>query len=730
MRLAVLLIAAACSLVEAPLAQAQTSFFLRVQRDNNIVSVANGATLPFTASAIGKTVTLKLTVTYQGLTSATFDSPAVVSGSTNFSLSQPTFPVTVTPGQTVTLDITYTAKSGTPDTAILDLPFVETAATTGGADRTGLISFVLSGTSPELTVSYELENDVNVIALPSGGTLSFSSTVVNGTATAQVIITNRGSGSGEVSSIAVSGSAFQPIGLPLTPATVASGTDLRFNIRYRPRQIGSDTGTMTIGIGDTLFTFNLVGSSTNSLFSYELVQDGNTTEFVPNQTLSLPDAKVGEISSVTILVHNVGTDDAVISNIASNSSNVFLLSNLPFLPLTLAPGASTSFTLNFVPTIAGQSTARLRIGPDSFDLTAKAIGPQLQYSYTNSASTVTVQAGGAVLFSPLQVGLSSSVTFTFRNAGTADATVSSISITDTKSAFAISGLPALPLSLAPDASASFTVKFTPATTGAIQVNLVVEATAFALVGFGTAPPPLPSFSFQGATSPQDPLQQPAVGLALAEPYSIAVNGTLNLTFDSDAFVSDPAVQFASGGQTASFTIPAGATQAVFPNGSTSLRFQTGSVAGTLNIRPAFATTGGFDLTPSDVSPLRIVVSAAAPHLISTQVVSKTATSFVVEATGYASTRTLSKMDFQFTAAGSDVNLSGTAFGISISGAADTWFRSSTSQTSFGGQFTISVPFTLSTSGGTVASPVDAIQSVAVTVTNDKGTSNSMTAAVR
>ena len=64
-------------------------------------------------------------------------------------------------------------------------------------------------------------------------------TLVGSTTTATVIIANQGSGAGLVNSISVTGGAFQPQSLPLTPFSVAPGTDVTFVINYVP-SAGSD----------------------------------------------------------------------------------------------------------------------------------------------------------------------------------------------------------------------------------------------------------------------------------------------------------------------------------------------------------------------------------------------------------------------------------------------------------------------------------------------------------
>ncbi len=108
-----------------------------------------------------------------------------------------------------------------------------------------------------------------------------------------------------------------------------------------------------------------------------------------------------------------------------------------------------------------------------------------------------------------------------------------------------------------------------------------------------------------------------------------------MTFNSDVFSNDPAVQFAIGGRTVIFTIAAGSTQAVFPNGSTQLGLQTGTVAGTITLTPFFVTDGGIDLTPTIPPSLNLTVGQTAPRLLSVQVAGKTSNTVPSQITGYA-----------------------------------------------------------------------------------------------
>jgi len=719
----------------APLASGQAvPFLFRVQQDNNVFAVANGASLSLGAPAIGKSASLKISATYLGLTSATFTRLPEIFGSQDFSATaqgpggSSLLGLTLKPNESVTLDVSYVAATSTRTLAQVDFPFTEAPLPPATIAQTGLILFGLVGTSPELSVSYALEADSNISPVPPGGSILFPDTVVNATSTALLIVTNRGSAPGELKSITVSGSsAFQLTALPLLPGFLASAADVRLGLRYRPRQVGSDSGSLQITFGETTYTATLQGTATGSLLTYELVQDESAQPILPNQLLTVPDTAVGERSTLTIRVRSAGIVDAVISAF-SVSGTAFQLGDVPFTPLTLASGDSRTFTVVFAPTQPGRVTGRLRVGADSFDLAGTGIGARLVYSYRTSAGTTTVLPGATVIFSPLQTGQTAAIEFSVQNTGTAPATLSSIAVAELRSPFSVANLPALPLSLAQDATVRFTVRFAPVASGFSTGTLRVDAQSFGLSGFADPPPALPAYSFQGASGSQQPLQQPSVGLTLGSSYPLPLTGTLTMTIEPEAFTPDPAVQFSTGGRTVSFTIPANTTRAQFANGSNEIRLQTGTVAGTIVLTPSFATQAGFDLTPETPQSLRLTVPPGPPRLLAAQVTSITATGFVVQLTGYATTRTLSKLDFQFTAA-PNINVTGTTVSINVELIAETWFRGATSL-NFGGQFTVALPFTLTATGTTVQSPLEVLASFTATLSNERGTSNSLTTPIR
>jgi hypothetical protein len=106
-------------------------------------------------------------------------------------------------------------------------------------------------------------------------------------------------------------------------------------------------------------------------------------------------------------------------------------------------------------------------------------------------------------------------------------------------------------------------------------------------------------------------------------------------------------------------------------------------------------------------------------------VNETANSFALNVTGYSTTRTLTSVTLQFTAAAS-MTLGTSQVTIDVRQAATLWFQSAGSQ-SFGGQFTVTLPFTLQGTPPTGKTLLQTIASISATVSNERGASNSLVA---
>lgn len=702
----------------APAASAQAPFSIRVQLPQSTSAVADAGAVALQADAIGVPVSAQVTITYTGSTAANVSS-VDYSGANDFTLnSLPDFSassVTLGRNQSLAFGARYDPATSNRAAGRISIPWVE-------GRTTGTLTINLSGAAPEFVFSY-IPPGGNQTPIAAGGTMTAPLTGIGATSNTVVVIANRGSGPGVINGITASGGAFALAGLPLPQTSVDTGKELRFTVAFTPFDMEAAAGAVQIALFNTAVSFNLEGQGSGPAWAYATLQGSTISAILAGQPISLPDAAVGEKTTLTVRVTNVGNAEGRIT--AINVSGLgFTLSDTPFTPLTLAADAAATVTVTFAPTQAGRATGRLRIGLDTFEISGNGLGSSLQYAYIIGSASIVVQNSGQVSFTPVAVGRTSNVRFTVNNNGTAPTSIGSISIVQTGAIFSLTELPGLPVTIQPGGIFSFQLGFTPTTMGAGIATLKLDTQTFTLSGTGNPPAALPDYRFEGPSGAQDPMTQPAVGLSLTQAYPLALTGTLTMNFYSEVGATDPAVQFATGGRTLTFTIPANSTRAVFPNSATQVRVQTGSVAGAISLTPSFQTLEGkIDLTPLSPASFGIAVPQSAPRLLGVSVTGKTAAGFSLLVTGLATGRSVTQMDFTFTpTAGENVTTSKITLPVESSFLA--WYAS-TGALQYGSLFTATVPFTMQGDVSKVTSVVDTIQSVSVTITNRLGASSSL-----
>jgi len=265
-------------------------------------------------------------------------------------------------------------------------------------------------------------------------------------------------------------------------------------------------------------------------------------------------------------------------------------------------------------------------------------------------------------------------------------------------------------------SGTGTISGTPGTagtypfTGRVTDSLSAVADQPLQITIGSAPPG-PTLNFSSLSNSAVSAHQIPFDLNLSSAAPQPYSGQVTLSFQPDATVSrdDPAIQFSTGSRTASFTIPAGATKAVFP--ASTMAFQTGTVAGTITVAVSSNVPGG-SLSQT------VVVARAAPVIQSATVTSNNS-GFQLQLTGFSNTRDLTTANFHFTAAGGQI-VQTSDLSVNLAALASQWYTGSAS-TQFGGQFLLIVPFSVSQGTPT------GLASVAVQLGNGQSTSSTATA---
>lgn len=256
-------------------------------------------------------------------------------------------------------------------------------------------------------------------------------------------------------------------------------------------------------------------------------------------------------------------------------------------------------------------------------------------------------------------------------------------------------------------SFSFTVEVSDAASHTAQKQLSLTTTSDSSSG---------KMKLTGVPETAQSGQQITLELDLNAPASQPITGQVTLSFKPDAVVNDddPAIQFSSGGRTATFTFPPNSTRAVFP--VSPMGFQTGTVAGTISLSFS-AQSNGATLSTKDLD--RTVTVASAVATIGSATVVKNSSGFQVQVAGFSNTREIDSITFHFSPA-SGQSLQTTDLKVILSDIANQWFTSGASM-QFGGQFLLMMPFTLQQ--GTISE----IGSVEVRIQNAQGASDQASA---
>jgi len=228
----------------------------------------------------------------------------------------------------------------------------------------------------------------------------------------------------------------------------------------------------------------------------------------------------------------------------------------------------------------------------------------------------------------------------------------------------------------------------------------------------TGTPPALSISVTPVTTGF--LQQPTVNVSIASAFSSAITGSVTLNFASTVGGDDQLIQFSTGGRTASFTIPAGSTQATF-TGTSSLKVSTGTVAGTITLTATIPGSPFFNETAT----VSITTNPSVPF-ISNVLFSNTSSGLQVVVTGFSSTRDMVSGLFHFAPSSNETISGGGDISVPLSATFATWYQNTPSN-AFGSEFTLTVPFNVQ------GNPIDVV-AVTVTLTNSKGASNPVTPA--
>ncbi len=244
----------------------------------------------------------------------------------------------------------------------------------------------------------------------------------------------------------------------------------------------------------------------------------------------------------------------------------------------------------------------------------------------------------------------------------------------------------LPDGLTIDAS-SGVISGTPAAAGTYSFTVrVIDAgrtTYVDLFRIKVNLPPVPPATISGLPETAQPAQQLPLQVSIGGPFPAPIAGQAVLSFAPDTGGGDSTIQFASGGRSADFTIPAGETSAVSVG---RLALQTGTAAGTITVSLRLQA-GGIDITPSPAPSATIRIERAAPVIQSARLI-RNGSGLSVEVSGFSTAREVTQAAFTFSVAGQTSTIT-----VPVDNLFSSWFQNPSSG-QYGSQFVFTQPFTI------------------------------------
>ena len=678
-------------------------FLLRLRSDNADTYVASGGSATLNAKSRTSVVPFRVSLANRGTLPVTVLSTELT-GPTDFSFVQrPTGSATLDAGQEFTVSFQYKATSDIRAQAQV-LFTVQDQTTDGTAGAKNVYILTIAASAADLLL-LRVTDDGNVVRVVPEQPVTFPLTQ-GAVPVIPFVIANRGATPGSALSIAIDSADYQLLSLPFLPQTVEAGAQLQFSVRYNNRTASPVTAHLTVSFEDTRTIITLQPQQQASPLTLFVGQGADAKAVPEGGEVHFPDTEANGRSELSAELRNTSGQPANLGFIAVGGSG-FTLTDAPVVPVMLPPQGVARLKIAFEPKTAGPTTGTLRVNDATFALTGIAPGLQIKVSYPSGGSTVAVQPNDRIQIDPAAVGSSTKLALTVQNLSNQETIVTPVALLSGQTGFSIDNSLSS-LTLSGNQTVQIGITFQPTSVGASEDTLRLGTLSYTLSSAGRNPPDLPSYRITFAPESPKANEQPSVSLILESAYPVALTGDLTLTATGNNAVADPAVLFSNGTRTVSFRIPANTTQAVFNDSSTSARFQTGTVAGTISIKPSFSTTNGFSVTPTDVPSATIAIAAAAPQLLSARLQDRTLTSFVVVVSGFTTARTLDKLNIQ---------IGGSQYTVDLAAAAGAWFRNPTSQ-SFGSLFSIAFPV-----AGTTAAAAPA--SMSVNVTNEFGSSNTL-----
>jgi Abnormal spindle-like microcephaly-assoc'd, ASPM-SPD-2-Hydin len=392
-------------------------------------------------------------------------SQATVTGS-GFTITGPAFPLTLAPGQQSALTVAFSPAAA--------------------GQATGSIVLANNGSSPDITVSLAATGVIQGALAASPSSISFGTVMVGKTMTQTETFSNIGGTNLTILQATPNGPGFQLNGLTL-PLTLAPNQSTAFTVTFSPTTGGAASGNIVMATksagwvhdrrghynrGDTVPSASLEAQPKDTSDDQTLTialsgMAGTSGQLLATPNIAFSNTPVGKSQGLPDTLTNNGAASITVSQVTSTTPG-FSITGLS-LPLIIAAGQSTSFTVVFSPQSAGSVSGNIAI-------TSNGSNPSVStaLSGTGVAAGSLVASPSTVNFGSVQTGNSQTASETLTNSGGSSVTITQAAATG--AGFGLSGI-TLPLTLAAGQSTSFVLTFAPQASGAVSGGVSISSNA-------------------------------------------------------------------------------------------------------------------------------------------------------------------------------------------------------------------------------------------------------------
>lgn len=288
-------------------------------------------------------------------------------------------------------------------------------------------------------------------------------------------------------------------------SVVEPAENTSFTIKFKPTSIDIYSVTLIVKSNDPyeeIYSIKIDGEGTGSGIYPDInIKQGSTDLPNGSGTYHFGTIEIWKTSSVEFVIENIGTADLYISDVGIDTGDIDQFSGLsPSIPCNLAPGDSSTFIINFLPTDSLYYSATINItndDPDEASYTFIVDGtgsdipaPDILVEYGSfEISNMT----GKHNFGWVEISDSNSATFNIENTGTDTLNITSISVNNITSKPNEFNVSPISMSIMAGETQNIIITFSPVMEGDREAEIIIESNdpdespyTFTVIGTGVA----------------------------------------------------------------------------------------------------------------------------------------------------------------------------------------------------------------------------------------------------